>query len=158
MELQHAIVDTPVGALTVIVGAEGVTEISFDSSPPDGSEENPALEAAEQLRAWVRGERRSFDLPLAPEGTAFQREVWEALQAVPFGATATYGELAKAVGRPVGAARAIGAANGANPIAIVVPCHRVIGADGTLTGYAGGLERKRWLLAHEQGAPGLPFG
>ncbi len=157
MGQQHAMVDTPVGALTVVVGAEGVTEISFDLSPPEGSEEDPALDAAAQLRAWVRGERRSFNLPLAPEGTAFQRGVWVALQALPFGTTSTYGELAKAVGRPVGAARAIGAANGANPIAIVVPCHRVVGADGTLTGYAGGLERKRWLLAHERAASGLPF-
>ncbi len=95
---------------------------------------------------------------MAPEGTPFQKQVWKALADVPFGETTTYGALAARLGKPPGASRAVGAANGANPLAIVVPCHRVIGADGSLTGYAGGLERKRWLLEHERGEPGLPFG
>ena len=102
----------------------------------------------EQLRAFFAGELRTFDLPLRMEGTPFQRKVWEGLLGIPFGATASYAELAGRIGRP-GAARAVGAANGRNPIGIIVPCHRVIGANGTLTGYGGGLDRKEWLLRHE---------
>ena len=151
-------VDTPVGPLTVVVGAEGAESIGFDAAPPDDGVQDDGLEAAEQLRAWLRGERRRFDLPLAPVGTDFQQQVWAVLRDVPYGTTTTYGALAERLGKPPGASRAVGAANGANPLAIVVPCHRVIGSDGSLTGYAGGLERKRWLLGHEQGAPGLPFG
>jgi methylated-DNA-[protein]-cysteine S-methyltransferase len=102
----------------------------------------------EQLRAYFAGELRVFELPLRMEGTPFQRLVWDGLLAIPFGATASYAQLAGQIGRP-GASRAVGAANGRNPIAIVVPCHRVIGANGTLTGYGGGLDRKEWLLRHE---------
>ncbi len=102
----------------------------------------------EQLRAFFAGELRTFDLPLRLAGTPFQRLVWEGLLGIPFGATASYAELAARIGRP-GAARAVGAANGRNPIGIIVPCHRVIGANGTLTGYGGGLDRKDWLLRHE---------
>lgn len=106
------------------------------------------VQTAEQLVGYFAGTRRTFDLPLAPPGTAFQAQVWRALLAIPFGDTRSYGELARALRRP-SASRAVGAANGSNPIAIIVPCHRVIGSCGALTGYGGGLGMKRWLLAHE---------
>jgi len=109
------------------------------------------LEAGKQLRAYFAGELRVFDLPLAPNGTAFQRAVWDAVSAVPYGSTATYSEIAAAVGRPA-ACRAVGAANGRNPIPVIVPCHRVIGAAGALTGYGGGLDRKHSLLDLEAAA------
>lgn len=109
------------------------------------------LDAAEQLRAYFAGELRDFELPLAPHGTAFQRQVWVAVSAVPYGSTATYSEIATAVGRP-NACRAVGAANGRNPIPVIVPCHRIIGAAGALTGYGGGLDRKRSLLDLEAAA------
>jgi methylated-DNA-[protein]-cysteine S-methyltransferase len=104
--------------------------------------------ATDQLAGYFAGELTDFDLPLAPAGTAFQLRVWAALRTIPYGQTTSYGELAGQLGNP-GASRAVGLANGRNPIAIVVPCHRVIGADGRLTGYGGGLDRKRWLLDHE---------
>lgn len=104
--------------------------------------------AREQLAAYFAGELKNFDLPLACAGTAFQREVWNALLDIPFGSTVSYGTQAARIGKP-NAARAVGLANGQNPIAIIVPCHRVIGASGALTGYGGGLERKQWLLRHE---------
>jgi len=108
--------------------------------------------AARELGEYLRGRRKTFDVPIAMRGTAFDREVWSALCTIPFGTTWSYGELARAVGRPA-AARAVGAANGRNPLGIVVPCHRVIGKNGALTGYAGGLPRKTWLLAHEGALP-----
>jgi methylated-DNA-[protein]-cysteine S-methyltransferase len=111
----------------------------------------PFAPVVEQLEAYFAGERRTFDLPLAPTGTPFQRQVWEELARIPYGETVSYAELAARAGRP-GAARAAGAANGRNPISIVLPCHRVVGSSGALTGYAGGMERKRWLLAHETSA------
>ncbi len=104
-----------------------------------------ASPVAEQLREYFAGERERFDVPLAARGTEFQRRVWEALRAIPYGETASYGQIARAVGRPA-ASRAVGAANGRNPISIVVPCHRVVGAGGALTGYGGGLDRKARLL------------
>jgi methylated-DNA-[protein]-cysteine S-methyltransferase len=105
--------------------------------------------AAAQLAEYFAGARLDFTLPLAPEGTPFQQRVWHALTQIPFGQTQSYGALAAAIGKP-SASRAVGAANGQNPIAIVLPCHRVIGANGSLTGYGGGLPAKRWLLGHEQ--------
>jgi methylated-DNA-[protein]-cysteine S-methyltransferase len=102
----------------------------------------------EQLDAYFAGERTDFDLPLKMSGTPFQNNVWQGLRTIPFGETISYAELAKRIGR-AGASRAVGAANGRNPISIIVPCHRVIGADGSLTGYGGGIENKRWLLEHE---------
>jgi methylated-DNA-[protein]-cysteine S-methyltransferase len=105
-------------------------------------------EARRQLEAYFAGESHDFSLPLAPEGTPFQRRVWKALEAIPYGETTSYGEIAAAIGSP-GSARAVGAANGAKPIPIVVPCHRVIGRDGSLTGYGGGMDRKKTLLALE---------
>jgi methylated-DNA-[protein]-cysteine S-methyltransferase len=109
------------------------------------------LDAAHQLRAYFAGELREFELPLSPRGTAFQRQVWAAVSAVPYGSTATYSEIAAAVGRP-SAFRAVGAANGSNPLPLIVPCHRIIGAAGALTGYGGGLDRKRSLLDLEAAA------
>jgi methylated-DNA-[protein]-cysteine S-methyltransferase len=106
---------------------------------------------AEQLAEYFAGERREFDLPLAARGTGFQEIVWRALLAIPFGETRSYGEIAKAIGRP-SASRAVGAANGRNPISIIIPCHRVIGSTGELTGYGGGMDNKRWLLEHERPA------
>ena len=121
----------------------------------DGEGDAMVLAAARrQLDEYFAGERRVFALPLAPEGTEFQRQVWAALCDIPYGRTSSYGELARRIGRP-GAARAVGLANGRNPVAVVIPCHRVIGADGSLTGYGGGLDRKRLLLALESGQPAL---
>jgi O-6-methylguanine DNA methyltransferase len=114
------------------------------------------VEVAEQLRAYFAGERTDFTVKLDPRGTAFQRRVWDALATIPYGTTTTYGRLAAVLGDPR-STRAVGLANGRNPIAIVIPCHRVIGADGKLTGYGGGLDRKRWLLSHESGASTLPW-
>jgi len=105
-------------------------------------------EAATQLAEYFAGDRQEFELPLGPEGTGFQRLVWRALATIPFGETRTYGEIARAIRRPA-ASRAVGAANGRNPISIIVPCHRVVGASGALTGYAGGMDAKQWLLGHE---------
>jgi methylated-DNA-[protein]-cysteine S-methyltransferase len=120
---------------------------------PDSAEriaDTVLTKAARQLDAYFGGRLKIFDLPLAAAGTSFQRRVWDALCDIPFGETRSYGQLAKAIGKP-SAMRAVGAANGSNPIAIVVPCHRVIGADGSLTGFGGGLERKKFLLSLEQG-------
>jgi len=116
-----------------------------ESAVPDA---DGAAEAMTQLRDYFEGARTAFDLPLAPRGTPFQLAVWDALTTIPTGETRSYGEVASMVGAP-SASRAVGMANGRNPIAIVVPCHRIVGADGTLTGYGGGLHRKRWLLEHE---------
>lgn len=119
----------------------------FDSGPP---QENPGAlsEALSQLRAYFSGERRAFDLPLDVRGTDFQRSVWEQVALIPYGETVSYGEIARRIGKP-GGARAVGAAVGANPLPIIVPCHRVLGADGSLTGYGGGLEIKEALLRLE---------
>ena len=140
-------IETPIGLLTLQADEAAVTAIRFGA---DGAQDaSPLLDAAEaQLREYFAGARRTFDLPLAPHGTAFQQRVWAALRAIPYGETCTYGELAAAIGSP-NASRAVGMANHRNPISIVIPCHRVIGANGTLTGYAGGLEIKRKLLALE---------
>jgi methylated-DNA-[protein]-cysteine S-methyltransferase len=115
----------------------------------------PFSEAARQLGQYFAGERAGFELPLRMHGSEFRRRVWEALRDIPFGQTRSYGELARSVGRP-SAARAVGLANGRNPFAIILPCHRVVGSTGALVGYAGGLERKRWLLAHERRSVAVP--
>jgi methylated-DNA-[protein]-cysteine S-methyltransferase len=136
-------------------GPEEHLPFALSAGPQDRSRsatgDDPVLRAAsEQLAAWFRGTLRSFDLPLRPSGTAFQQAVWLELRRIGYGETRTYGAIAVALGRPLSASRAVGAANGRNPLSIVVPCHRVIGASGALTGYAGGLARKRWLLDHER--------
>jgi methylated-DNA-[protein]-cysteine S-methyltransferase len=116
--------------------------------------EEPFAELREQLGEYFAGQRRDFEVPLALEGSPFQRRVWRALQGIGYGETISYGELARRIGVP-SASRAVGVANGHNPVSIIVPCHRVIGADGSLTGYGGGLERKRWLLELEAGVLSL---
>lgn len=140
-------IKTPIGPLTLQADEVAVTAIRFGAG--GAQDASPLLDAAEaQLREYFAGARRTFDLPLAPHGTAFQQRVWAALRAIPYGETRTYGELAAAIGSP-NASRAVGMANHRNPIPIIIPCHRVIGANGTLTGYAGGLEVKQKLLALE---------
>ena len=146
---------SPVGRLLLAADPEGLSLISFPSGSrmqrpaPGWQQDDGALAAAlSQLAEYFAGTRQTFSLPLRPTGTAFQLSVWSALREIPFGATLSYGELARRIGRP-SAARAVGAANGANPLPIVVPCHRVIGADASLTGFGGGLDTKRFLLAHE---------
>lgn len=143
---------TPVGPLWIAVDAAGaVTAVKFGEPDVPAAPSDESEAAAAQLREYFAGERDDFDLVLAASGTAFQHKVWAALRKIPYGETWSYGELARHIGQPT-ASRAVGLANGRNPIAIVVPCHRVIGASGTLTGYAGGIERKRWLLEHERAA------
>ncbi|MFN8074928.1 MAG: methylated-DNA--[protein]-cysteine S-methyltransferase [Kineosporiaceae bacterium] len=162
----HAVVDSPVGPLTLVADQGALTGVFMDAQAhrpegsrfgervephPDGDADARVLaEAARQLEEYFAGGRREFDLPLAARGTAFQERVWAALREIPYGTTWSYGRLAEHIGAP-GAARAVGLANGRNPIGIVVPCHRVIGASGALTGYGGGTERKRTLLALEAG-------
>jgi methylated-DNA-[protein]-cysteine S-methyltransferase len=153
----YTLVDSPLGDIIISGNDNSVTGVAFaDSSKASGLE--PSLDrdddafrdAAAQLRAYFAGSLTRFDVPLETGGTPFQRRVWQALLAIPYGTTTTYGRLAAELGDPR-AMRAVGLANGRNPISIIVPCHRVIGADGSLTGYGGGLPRKQWLLAHERG-------
>lgn len=147
----HAsVIASPLGLLRLESDGEHLTCVAFDAQASDATPVGcDVLErAAEQLIAYFEGRLQRFDVPLAPQGTAFQQEVWTALAGIPWGTTTTYGALAAGLGKP-DAVRAVGAANGRNPIAILIPCHRVIGTDGELTGYAGGLERKRALLRLE---------
>ncbi len=140
---------TPIGALRICEEDGAICAIDFTKGAlyPPGT---PLLqEAARQLAAYFAGTLTDFDLPLRLEGTAFRLRCWEALRTIPYGETISYGEQARRIGRPK-AVRAVGGANHHNPISIVVPCHRVIGADGTLTGYGGGIDVKAWLLAHEK--------
>ncbi len=144
---------TPVGELQLKSNGRAIVELLLPGGKRplqrSASDDEPLLrEAVRQLKAYFAGKLTAFDLPLAPEGTAFQRRVWRALCDIPFGTTVSYGELARRIGQPT-ACRAVGAANGRNPIAIVIPCHRVIGSDKSLTGYGGGLKTKSWLLEHE---------
>jgi len=160
-------VSSPVGRLTLVAGGDHLVGLYFDDDPHAAESRAGATRddrrlrtAATQLEEYFAGARTSFDLPLAPAGSAFQKKVWAALCRIPFGETATYGQIARAIGKPA-ASRAIGGANHRNPIAIIVPCHRVIGADGSMTGYGGGLRRKRLLLDLESrvaasGQLGLP--
>jgi methylated-DNA-[protein]-cysteine S-methyltransferase len=148
--------DSPVGPLLLTADASGaLTSLSVPGqkgrSVPEGRQQDPGpfREAERQLAAYFAGELKEFTLPLRTEGTAFRERVWAALDSLPYGATTTYGEIAARVGAPRAAVRAVGGAIGANPLLIVRPCHRVIGADGSLTGYAGGLDRKIHLLTHE---------
>lgn len=149
--------DSPVGRLLLTAGPDGaLTSLSVPGQKggrtvQDGWRHDPGpfREAADQLAAYFAGELTEFRLPLRAEGTAFRTRVWDALDAVPYGRTTTYGEIAARIGVSRAAVRAVGGAIGANPLLIVRPCHRVIGADGTLTGYAGGLTRKTWLLTLE---------
>jgi len=146
--------DSPIGGLRLHTSAGLLTAIEFGAEPQGRPVGDPLLDdAQQQLQEYFTGDRRSFDLPLASDGTEFQRKVWGELHRIPFGETASYGEIARRLGYEPVISRAVGAANGANPLPIVVPCHRVVGSDGSLTGYAGGVERKRILLELER--PGL---
>lgn len=152
----YTMLASPVGELLLAGDEDALQVVGFPSGrgaarPEQDWTENPApfAEAARQLGDYFAGKRHSFDLPLAPSGTPFQRDVLAALQQIPYGETRSYGELAKAVGRPK-ASRAVGAANGRNPLPIVIPCHRAIGSDGSLTGFGGGLATKRFLLDLER--------
>jgi methylated-DNA-[protein]-cysteine S-methyltransferase len=155
--MQHrTTLDTPIGELTLVATDRGLCAVLWpgeqrriDIGDTD-TESTPVLTAAVgQLGEYFAGERTVFDLPLDPQGTPFQQQAWSVLRTIPFGATITYGEQARALGDP-NKARAVGAANGRNPISIVVPCHRVVGSTGALTGFAGGLDTKAWLLDHER--------
>lgn len=149
MERWIRTIDSPVGELTLIQEGESLSGLFF-SFPERGNAETPLLlRAEEELREYFEGRRREFDLPLAPKGTEFQRRVWRALLTIPYGETRSYQELAALAGCPKGF-RAVGMANNRNPISILIPCHRVIGKDGSLTGYGGGLEKKEFLLALER--------
>jgi len=145
---------TPIGELTLTASDSSLTGVYFPTSrhgpAPAGTDTSNEIltRAGTELSEYFAGTRTTFDLPLDATGTAFERRVWELLRAIPYGTTTSYGELAKRLGDPK-EARAVGAANGKNPIPIIVPCHRVIGANGDLTGFGGGIERKRWLLQHE---------
>jgi methylated-DNA-[protein]-cysteine S-methyltransferase len=155
--VNYAYLDTPIGTLLIAGDAAAVERIAFPRrgkavKPELGWKESPrgpVGEAVRQLREYFAGKRNGFDLPLAPEGTAFQLSVWRQLQEIPYGETISYGELARRVGNPK-ASRAVGSANGANPLPIVIPCHRVIAGDGTLGGFGGGLPTKQTLLALER--------
>lgn len=141
---------SPLGTLLLIGAGDALTELRFD--PPEGLTESPLpvlVRTAEELREYFAGARQRFCIPLRPEGSAFSRRVWAALCTVPYGATRTYGEIARDIGQPK-ASRAVGMANHRNPIPILIPCHRVIGANGSLTGYGGGLDRKTLLLRLER--------
>ena len=163
---------SPVGALLLVADDTGLTGVHFEphtgrDAPAPGWRRADEAEGAEspvarvladaraQLDAYFAGARTTFDLPLAPRGTPFQQRVWSALRELAYGETISYLELARRVGDPR-AVRAVGGANGRNPIPVIVPCHRVIGADGSLTGFGGGIERKRWLLRHEGALPEAP--
>lgn len=156
--MNYCYVDSPVGRLLVAGDQDAIRHIEFPddgkAAPPQPgwSESNSGLlqEAADQLNEYFTGRRTVFTLPLGPEGTEFQKAVWRHLQEIPYGQTISYGELAKRLGKPK-ASRAVGAANGCNPLPIVIPCHRVIGADGRLTGFGGGLPTKKALLTLEAG-------
>jgi methylated-DNA-[protein]-cysteine S-methyltransferase len=159
--MEHVTVfESPVGRIVLVSDGTALTALLFDDGRAAGPSARragahavaaPLAQARRELAEYFAGRRKTFSVPLAPGGTPFQRRVWEELRRIPYGATASYREIARAVGSP-GAVRAVGAACARNPIAIVVPCHRVIGSDGSLTGYAAGLARKRTLLALESQA------
>ena len=157
--MPYAVLESPIGDLTLVASPDDELVGLY----MEQHRHRPALETfglrddtilpkvADQLAEYFAGERTTFDVPLAPAGTAFQQEVWAALLNIPYGTTTTYGELAVALGKPLTASRAVGLANGKNPISIIVPCHRVVGSTGSLTGYGGGLPRKQQLLDLERG-------
>ena len=160
----HTVIGSPVGPLTLVACGGALAGLYMQVrghepgaavvGEPASADADPVLgEAASQLKAYFAGQLTAFDLPLLLQGTGFQRAVWAALRQIPYGRTISYGELATRIGQP-SASRAVGLANGRNPVSIVVPCHRVIGADGSLTGYGGGIDRKRFLLAMEQRVSG----
>ncbi len=160
---EHIILPSPIGPLTLVAEAGQLTALYMDAQQhrpdedslgvPGDADDATFAAAARQLAGYFAGQLTEFDLPLAPAGTPFQRRVWAALQTIPYGQTWSYAQLAEKIGQAT-AVRAVGLANGRNPIALVIPCHRVIGSDGSLTGYGGGLDRKRFLLDLEARAAG----
>ena len=159
--MRYSYVESPLGDLLVVRDDGGITGLYLPTgrhkkTPITGwtRDDSAFDDIRTQLGEYFAGERTEFTLPLNPSGTAFQTKVWLALRDIPYGETASYGETANAIGSPT-ASRAVGLANGQNPISIIVPCHRVIGANGSLTGYGGGLDAKRWLLSHEAAHAGL---
>ena len=155
MSTAYTTVDSPIGELMLTGDEHGLSGLYMqrqlygpERDPAWRRDPAPFADAAAQLEEYFAGERTEFDLPLAARGTPFQQRVWSLLREIPFGETTTYGALAQALGNPR-TVRAVGLANGRNPISVIVPCHRVIGADGSLVGFGGGIERKRALLAHE---------
>jgi methylated-DNA-[protein]-cysteine S-methyltransferase len=157
MNLSHKFIGSPVGKLKIVASESGLVAVLWENDDPKRvpldesivASDHPILVLAEtELQEYFAGQRNAFSIPLDARGTPFQKQVWEALQGIPFGETRTYGRIASQLGQPT-ASRAVGAANGRNPISIVVPCHRVIGASGKLTGFAGGLEAKARLLTLE---------
>ncbi|MGH8460312.1 MAG: methylated-DNA--[protein]-cysteine S-methyltransferase [Stenotrophobium sp.] len=147
---------SPIGELLLVSDGRRLTGLHMEQHKSGGTvqphwrrDDAQLKDARGQLEAYFKGERCTFDLPFEGAGTVFQRRVWQVLCDIPYGETISYGELARRIGQPT-ASRAVGLANGQNPIAVIVPCHRVIGANGSLTGYGGGLPRKQWLLAHEK--------
>ena len=155
--MHRTVVDTPIGPVGLVASDSAVSAVLFNGRRIRAEGGSPLLdEAARQLRAYFAGELVSFDLPLELCGTEFQRRCWLALASIPYGQTVSYGEQARRLGLGPDSARAVGAANGRNPLPILLPCHRVIGADGSLTGFGGGLDVKRYLLEHEGAL--LPLG
>jgi methylated-DNA-[protein]-cysteine S-methyltransferase len=159
----YAYMESPVGTLLLVIGDQGLRKISFAKNgergrPNSDWKENPTAlaETVRELRAYFAGELKEFDLPLVPQGTTFQQQVWSELCKIPYGETISYGTLACRIGNPK-ASRAVGLANGSNPIPIIIPCHRVIGSNGKLTGYGGGLPIKEKLLALERRQASLLF-
>jgi methylated-DNA-[protein]-cysteine S-methyltransferase len=155
--MPRTVVDSPIGPLGLIASDAGLRAVRFEGRTirPEGSS-RVLVEAARQLEEYFAGDLAAFDLPLELHGTEFQRRCWLALASIPYGQTVSYGEQARRLGLGPDAARAVGAANGQNPLPIVLPCHRVIGANGSLTGFGGGLDVKRYLLEHEGAL--LPVG
>ena len=148
--MEKTYIKTPIGVLLIEGTSEGIASILFTKETVSISEIIPSVlkKAVQQLNEYFNKERTEFSLQLAPKGTEFQQKVWKELQTIPFGKTTSYQQMANQLGDPK-VIRAAASANGKNPISIVIPCHRIIGSDGSLTGYAGGLHRKKWLLAHE---------
>ena len=162
--MRYTLIPSPIGTLLAARDDVGLVELQLpegkrvQAPQPDWVRDDDAFgDVRKQLAEYFAGARTSFELPLNPRGTAFQKRVWAALTAIPYGETASYGQTAAAIGTPT-ASRAVGLANGQNPVPVIVPCHRVVGADGSLTGYGGGLATKRWLLAHEAQHAGLFAG
>jgi methylated-DNA-[protein]-cysteine S-methyltransferase len=159
--VSYSYLPTPIGPLLLVGAADALAEVHFagmsdapEPAPSWREDETPFGEARCQLTEYFEGNRRSFDLPLAPAGTPFQLAVWSALRTIAYGEAVSYRDIAEQIGRPT-ATRAVGAANGRNPLPVIVPCHRVIGTNGTLTGFGGGLDRKAWLLRHEGYSEGV---
>lgn len=152
MPTQHVIYyNSPLGVIKVVSNSEALTRLSFEDKPHYSTQnDSPAIlsKALSQLDEYFKGYRRTFSLSLSPKGTTFQQSVWKTLQQIPYGQTVSYGKLARRLGNP-NKVRAVGKANGKNPIPIIIPCHRVIGADNSLVGYSGGIDRKKYLLKHE---------